>query len=75
MAEKFKVKVYYEYAIEVEVEADTINEAYEKGIAEADEMDESNLKFIQTKDTDVYVYSNGDVHNFNENGKYCGIIN
>ena len=68
----YKVKVYYEYAMEVEVEADSIKDAYDKGIEIADEMDESNLQFISSKDTEVYT-NEGSIIKFDENGKYIGI--
>lgn len=43
---KFKVNCYYTYVGSVEVEADTIEEAYDKGYAECDKMVTDDLSYV-----------------------------
>lgn len=63
MAEKFKVKVYYEYAVEVSVEADNMEEAYNKAYEIADNHTMEDLHYIGYNGGEVYD-KNGEVHNF-----------
>lgn len=50
---KFKVNCYYTYVGSVEVEADTIEEAYDKGYAECDKMGTDDLSFVGYTDGEV----------------------
>lgn len=50
---KFKVNCYYTYVGSVEVEADTIEEAYDKGYAECDKMGTDDLSFMGYTDGEV----------------------
>jgi hypothetical protein len=50
---KFKVNCYYTYVGSVEVEADTIEEAYDKGYAECDKMGTDDLSYIGYTDGEV----------------------
>lgn len=58
---KYKVKVYYEYAMEVEVEADNINNAYDKAYEIAETHDRDDLHYIGYNGGEVYD-ENGEVH-------------
>lgn len=58
---KFKVNCYYSYVGSVEVEADTIEEAYEKGYAECDKMETDDLSFVGYTDGEV-IDSEGFLH-------------
>ena len=59
----YKVKVYYEYAVEVNVEADTIEEACDKAYEIADKHTMNDLHYIGYKGGEVYD-ENGDIHEF-----------
>lgn len=50
---KFKVNCYYTYVGSVEVEADTIEEAYDKGYAECDKMGTDDLSYVGYTDGEV----------------------
>lgn len=50
---KFKVKCYYTYVGSVEVEADTIEEAYDKGYAECTKMGTDDLSYVGYADGEV----------------------
>lgn len=59
----YKVKVYYEYAVEVNVEADTMEEAYDKAYEIADNHSMEDLHYIGYKGGEVYD-ENGETHDF-----------
>lgn len=50
---KFKVNCYYTYVGSVEVEADTIEEAYDKGYAECAKMGTDDLSYLGYTDGEV----------------------
>lgn len=50
---KYKVNCYYTYVGSVEVEADTIEEAYDKGYAECDKMGTDDLSYLGYTDGEV----------------------
>ena len=50
---KFKVNCYYSYVGSVEVEADTIEEAYKKGYAECNKMGTDDLSYVDYTDGEV----------------------
>lgn len=58
---KFKVNCYYTYVGSVEVEADTIEEAYDKGYAECDKMGTEDLSYVGYTDGEV-LDSEGFIH-------------
>jgi hypothetical protein len=58
---KYKVKVYYEYAVEVEVEADTMESAYDKAFEIGDTHTLEDLHYIGYNGGEVYD-ENGEVH-------------
>lgn len=58
---KYKVKVYYEYAVEVEVDADTMETAYDKAYEIADNHTIEDLHYIGYNGGEVYD-ENGEVH-------------
>ena len=62
---KYKVMRYYEYRAMVEVEADTVEEALEKGIEEIGYMEQEDLDYIDTLDTEV-IDENGDIIELDE---------
>lgn len=53
---KYRVKVYYEFVASVEVEADDINEAYEIGRENAQDLPNSSLDYIQELEVEVVPY-------------------
>ena len=60
---KFKVNCYYTYAGVAEVEADTEEEAFEKGYAICEKMCTDDLSYVGYTDATV-VDENGFVHEF-----------
>ena len=50
---KYKVKCYYQYVGSVEVEADSVEEAREKGFAICDKMSTEDLDYVDYMDTEV----------------------
>ena len=50
---KFKVKCYYSYVGETEVEADTIEEAFSKGYDICDKMSSEELDYVGYTDAEV----------------------
>ena len=58
---KFKVNCYYTYVGSVEVEADTIEEAFNKGYAECDKMGTDGLSYVGYTDGEV-IDSEGFIH-------------
>lgn len=55
---KYRVNVYYEFVASVEVEADDINEAYEIGREDAQDLPNSSLDYIQELEVEVIPYDN-----------------
>lgn len=51
---KYIVKCYYEYVATVEVEADSYDEAYEKGFDMCDAMPTEALEYVGTLETEVF---------------------
>lgn len=60
---KFKVKSYYTYVATAEVEADTIEEALEKGYNHNDGLHTDDLDYIGYLNSEV-IDENGDIHEF-----------
>ena len=60
---KFKVNTYYTYVAVSEVEADTIEEALEKGYNHNEGLHTDELDFIGYINSEV-VDENGDIHEF-----------
>lgn len=60
--EKFKVHVYYRYAAYIEVEAENIEDAYDKGLAIADKMPKNLLEYVGPSEGDVVIDSEGEYH-------------
>ena len=60
---KFKVNCYYTYVGSVEVEADTIEEAFEKGYELCTEMGTDDLSYIGYTDGEV-IENDGTIHEF-----------
>ena len=58
---KYKVKVYYEYAVEVEVEAESMEKAYDKAYEVAENHTMEDLQYIGYNGGEVYD-ENGNVH-------------
>ena len=58
---KFKVNCYYTYVGSVEVEADTIEEAYDKGYAECVKMGTDDLSYVGYTDGEV-IDETGEIH-------------
>ena len=58
---KFKVNCYYSYVGRVEVEAETIEEAFDKGYAECDNMITEDLSFVGYTDGEV-IDEDGFIH-------------
>ena len=58
---KYEVKCYYQYVGSVEVEADSIEEAYEKGFAICDKMHTQDLDYVDYMDAEV-VDEDGFIH-------------
>lgn len=50
---KFKVKCYYTYVGVVEVNADNVDEAFEKGYAECEKMVTDDLSYVGYLDAEV----------------------
>lgn len=63
---KYRVKVYYEFVASVEVEADDINEAYEIGRENAQDIPNSSLDYIQELEVEVIPYDNRGRLDFSE---------
>lgn len=57
--EKFKVNVYYRYAAYIEVDAENIEDAYDKGLAIADKMTKNKLEYVGHSAGDVVIDSEG----------------
>jgi hypothetical protein len=62
---KYKIMTYYEYRAMVEVEANTIEEALEKGSEKIGYMKREDLDYIDTLDTEV-IDENGNIIELNE---------
>lgn len=60
--EKFKVNCYYTYCGCVEVEADTIEEAYEKGYDICSNMTTDDLYFCGYNGTGTVTDENGEIY-------------
>ena len=60
--EKFKVHVYYRYAAYIEVDAENIEDAYDKGLAIADKMPSNLLEYVGHGVGDVVIDSEGKYH-------------
>lgn len=60
---KFKVNCYYQYVGSVEVEADTIEEAYNKGFEICDNMSTDELDYLNYIDGEV-IDAEGKIHEF-----------
>lgn len=60
---KYKVKCYYQYVGSVEVEADSIEEAYDKGFEICDKMSTNELDYVDYMDAEV-VDEKGEIHEF-----------
>lgn len=58
---KYKVNCYYTYVGSVEVEADTIEEAYDKGYEICDKMHSDELDFVGYTDGEV-IDDSGFIH-------------
>lgn len=58
---KYKVHCYYEYVGIVEVEEDSIEEAFEKGFELCDVMEIDDLRYVGYNDSEV-IDSDGEVH-------------
>ena len=59
---KFKVNVYYKYAAYVEVDAENIEDAYDKGLAIADKMTKDKLQYVGHSEGDVVIDSEGECY-------------
>lgn len=60
--EKFKVHVYYRYAAYIEVDAENIEDAYDKGLAIADKMPRNLLEYVGPSEGDVVIDSEGECY-------------
>lgn len=60
--EKFKVNVYYKYAAYIEVDAENIEDAYDKGLAIADKMTKDKLEYVGHSAGDVVIDSEGECY-------------
>jgi hypothetical protein len=60
---KFIVKCYYQYVGSVEVEADSIEEAYDKGFEICDKMSTKELDYVNYLDAEV-IDEEGEVYEF-----------
>lgn len=60
--EKFKVHVYYRYAAYIEVDAENIEDAYDKGLAIADKMTKDKLEYVGHSEGDVVIDSEGECY-------------
>lgn len=60
--EKFKVNVYYKYAAYIEVDAESIEDAYDKGLAIADKMTKDKLEYVGHSEGDVVIDSEGECY-------------
>ena len=60
---KYKVKCYYQYVGSVEVEADNIEEAYDKGFEICDKMSTNELDYVNYIDAEV-IDEEGEIHEF-----------
>ena len=60
--EKFNVHVYYTYAAYLEVDAENIEDAYDKGLAIADKMPKNNLEYVGHSAGDVVIDSEGECY-------------
>ena len=58
---KFRVNCYYTYVGTTEVEADTIEEAYDKGFEICDQMRSDELNYVDYTDAEV-IDENGFIH-------------
>lgn len=58
---KFKVHCYYEFVGIVEVEADSIEDAFEKGFELCDGMSIEDLKYVGYTDAEV-IDTDGEIH-------------
>lgn len=62
---KYEVKCYYQYVGSVEVEADSIEEAYEKGFAICDKMSTEDLEYVDYMDAEV-IDEEGFIHEYKQ---------
>lgn len=60
--EKFKVHVYYRYVAYIEVDAENIEDAYDKGLLIADKMTKDKLEYVGHGVGDVVIDSEGEYH-------------
>jgi hypothetical protein len=60
---KYKVNCYYQYVGSVEVEADSIEEAYDKGFEICDKMSTNELDYVDYMDAEV-IDEKGEIHEF-----------
>lgn len=60
--EKFKVHVHYRYAAYIEVYAENIKDAYDKGLAIADKMPSNLLEYVGPGAGDVVIDSKGECY-------------
>jgi hypothetical protein len=58
---KYKVHCYYEYVGIVEVEADSVESAFEKGFELCDVMGTDDLKYVGYNDAEV-IDEEGEIH-------------
>lgn len=58
---KYKVHCYYEFVGIVEVEADSIEDAFEKGIELCADMSVDDLRYVGPTDSEV-IDTDGEVH-------------
>lgn len=61
---KFKVNCYYTYVGTVEVEADTIEEAFDKGYNQCTDMATDELSYVGYTDAEV-IDEDGFIHEMN----------
>lgn len=60
---KYKVNCYYQFVGSVEVEADSIDEAFEKGFEICDKMGSEDLTYVNYLDGEV-MDSEGEIYEF-----------
>jgi hypothetical protein len=60
---KYKVNCYYQFVGSVEVEADSLDEAFEKGFEICDKMKSEDLTYVNYLDGEV-MDSDGEIYEF-----------
>lgn len=60
---KYKVNCYYQFVGSVEVEADSLDEAFEKGFEICDKMESEDLTYVNYLDGEV-MDSDGEIYEF-----------